>query len=307
MSLSEGSHRVTPSNTTQPSPMTVANSSSSKAESRDHKTKSKPGVSWDGKTTKSSSSKEGRPSSHREEDSDIRLSKHLSKVLRHEAVAMGLSMASDGYVKIDDLLRLKQLSMYDVNDIIRVVENNKKQRFQLAYIPDDTISSIDASIEKESPIENHVIETSASSSDIRLRSDRTHMPTHIRAVQGHSIDIIETNELLSRIIDPADVPICIHGSYKRFLSSIMATGLNKMSRNHIHMATGLPYEVKSGARRDVNVLIYVDVTHAMSEGITFYQSRNGVILTAGVNDSGILPSKYFQRVVNYPSMTSYDG
>lgn len=42
--------------------------------------------------------------------------------------------------------------------------------------------------------------------------------------------------------------VCVHGTYKRLLESILASGLKRMSRVHIHFACGLPSdgEVKSG-------------------------------------------------------------
>jgi 2'-phosphotransferase len=38
------------------------------------------------------------------EDPDVQLSKSLSWILRHGAKGEGLSMRSDGYVKLDDLV-----------------------------------------------------------------------------------------------------------------------------------------------------------------------------------------------------------
>ena len=64
----------------------------------------------------------------------------------------------------------------------------------------------------------------------------------IRAAQGHTIKTINDSELLTEISDPSEVPICIHGTYKAALPIIMETGLNKMKRNHIHMAVGIPGE-----------------------------------------------------------------
>lgn len=45
------------------------------------------------------------------------------------------------------------------------------------------------------------------------------------------------------------VPVCVHGTYARYLDSIFREGLKTMNRNHVHFATGLPKEdgVISGA------------------------------------------------------------
>lgn len=47
---------------------------------------------------------------------------------------------------------------------------------------------------------------------------------------------------------------------------------------------------------DADVFIYVDVGRAMADGIAFYRADNGVILTKGEGDTGILPTRYFERV-----------
>ena len=71
-----------------------------------------------------------------------------------------------------------------------------------------------------------------------------------------------------------------------------------MSRHHIHFATGLPEDsgVISGMRRTCEVYIYIDGAKCSREGIVFYQSDNGVILTAGVNGEGTIPTDYFLYV-----------
>jgi 2'-phosphotransferase len=90
-----------------------------------------------------------------------------------------------------------------------------------------------------------------------------------------------------------------------------------MKRNHIHFATGLPATCSvssedgtqqscrekknvtpvSGMRASSQIYIYVNGRKCATEGIRFYRSDNGVILTAGTNDEGILPVKYFKKVV----------
>lgn len=36
--------------------------------------------------------------------------------------------------------------------------------------------------------------------------------------------------------------VCVHGTYEKFMSSIWQEGLKRMTRNHVHFATGLPKE-----------------------------------------------------------------
>ncbi|KAH0980465.1 hypothetical protein GBA52_007642 [Prunus armeniaca] len=53
-----------------------------------------------------------------------------------------------------------------------------------------------------------------------------------------------------------------------------------------------------GMRRDVNVLIYLDVRKALEEGMKFYISENKVILTEGFD--GVVPVKYFKKIESWP-------
>ena len=49
----------------------------------------------------------------------------------------------------------------------------------------------------------------------------------------------------------------------------------------------------SGMRQGCDVAIWVDMRQAMQDGIKFYISKNGVILTSGVN--GWIGKQYFLR------------
>ena len=117
----------------------------------------------------------------------------------------------------------------------------------------------------------------------------------IRASQGHSMSCINEEELLTRVTSASEIPFCCHGTYDNCLELIMSSGLNKMKRNHIHMAAGKPGEVRSGFRYDCEVLIHIDVEKAMEAGIEFYKSANGVILSPG-DRRGSIPSAYFSSV-----------
>lgn len=71
-----------------------------------------------------------------------------------------------------------------------------------------------------------------------------------------------------------------------------------MGRQHIHFAKGIldDITVLSGIRRDVQVYIFVDLEKALNEGINFFESENGVILTRG-DSNGFLNLRYFKRVI----------
>lgn len=114
----------------------------------------------------------------------------------------------------------------------------------------------------------------------------------IRANQGHTFAIDE-EKLLSPIAVPP--PFVIHGTYNAPLAAIRAQGLSRMKRTHIHMAAG--FDVVSGIRSNCTVAIVVDVRRAMADGIKFFVSDNGVVLTSG-NADGFLEPRYFAAILD---------
>ncbi|KAH8926473.1 hypothetical protein BT69DRAFT_1215204, partial [Atractiella rhizophila] len=127
----------------------------------------------------------------------------------------------------------------------------------------------------------------------------------IRANQGHSIDVAALE--LTPILSSEDLPTCLHGTYKRFWKSIEKEGLRTMTRNHLHLAVGLPGEegVISGVRANCDLFIYINVPLALEAGIKFFRSQNNVILTDGepidVEDGrkeGRLDPRFFAKVVD---------
>lgn len=71
--------------------------------------------------------------SQRELKEDIRISKALSWLLRHNAVKEGLAIDDRGYVAISDVLKHNRLKSLRAtrDDLDRVVKNNAKQRFTI--------------------------------------------------------------------------------------------------------------------------------------------------------------------------------
>ncbi|KAH9287735.1 hypothetical protein KI387_031852, partial [Taxus chinensis] len=192
------------------------------------------------------------------------LGRALSSVLRHKAVGLGLKVRSDGYVAVKDLLSLSTktlvglpLHSHSVDDLKEAVKRDNKQRFGLHEENGQLL---------------------------------------IRANQGHSIRTIKSVELLNSIISPEEVPVCVHGTYLRYLEVIKKEGLKSMNRIHIHFATGLCKEdgVISGMRSSCEVFIYLNVQKAFKDGMKLYRSENGVILTEGFD--GVVPPEYFANI-----------
>lgn len=81
----------------------------------------------------------------------------------------------------------------------------------------------------------------------------------------------------------------------------MEKGLNRMGRNHMHLAIGLPGDgVISGMRSSCQVVIEINMTRAMHgpHRIPFFISSNKVVLAEGLED-GSLPAAYFRYVLDF--------
>lgn len=66
--------------------------------------------------------------------SDVRLSRHMSYLLRHHPEAAGLEMDRRGWVPLDDLVEACITSRHarSRDDVVRVVLENDKQRFEIS-------------------------------------------------------------------------------------------------------------------------------------------------------------------------------
>jgi len=182
---------------------------------------------------------------------------YLSRILRHGPTPQHpVKIRSDGFTDVPTLLSHRKLSGLTLEGLRALVNDDKKGRFSLREEDGGWV---------------------------------------IRANQGHSINVEDLE--LSPILDSGDIPVVIHGSQASKWHLIRETGLSRMNRTHIHFATGMPGEsgVISGMRTHCSLIIYVDAAKAMKDGIEFFKSSNGVILTSGVG--GTLDSKYFQKVI----------
>ena len=98
----------------------------------------------------------------------------------------------------------------------------------------------------------------------------------IRANQGHSINV----ELqLMPVTPPAYL---YHGTVERSLASILAEGLQKMKRQHVHLSADVETATIVGSRRGQPVILKVDSAAMHSDGLVFYLSGNKVWLTDAV-------------------------
>lgn len=106
--------------------------------------------------------------------------------------------------------------------------------------------------------------------------------TKIRASQGHSISV----ELNMNEAEPLE--FLYHGTVAKFLENIKKEGLQKMSRQHVHLSKDQETAIKVGGRRGVPQILTVRSGEMFKDGFKFYLSENNVWLTDEV------PSKYIE-------------
>lgn len=96
--------------------------------------------------------------------------------------------------------------------------------------------------------------------------------SQIRANQGHSVTV---DLQYSQQLPP---PFLYHGTATRFLDSIVAHGLTKMDRHHVHLSGDEQTAIAVGARHGKQVVLTVEAGKMATDGHAFYQSANGVWL-----------------------------
>lgn len=162
-----------------------------------------------------------------------KISKYLSKHLRHQPERIGLELLPGGWVEVKQLLTATAQNGFEISlsELIQVVETNQKQRFAFNDAGD-----------------------------------------LIRANQGHSTEI----DLQLPVRTPP--PTLYHGTHTQAVTEILKTGLQKMSRHHVHLTTNLSVAHEVGGRRGKSIIIGVNAVLMESNGHNFYCTENDVWL-----------------------------
>ena len=164
----------------------------------------------------------------------VRISKTLSKHLRHDPRGIGLTLEAGGWVTVVTLLKALGRKGFSLShsDLEEVVRQNDKQRFAF----DET-------------------------------------GTRIRASQGHSVSV----DLGLTPLEPPE--LLFHGTTSAALDSVMATGLQRMRRQHVHLSVDTDTAQRVGSRHGQAVILRVAALTMHEAGHVFYRSANGVWLT----------------------------
>ena len=164
----------------------------------------------------------------------VAISKFLSKHLRHQPEALGLTLSEGGWVDIAALLDACDKHGFPITreQLDEVVRTSDKKRYTI---------------------------------------DETN--TRIRANQGHTTPV-------DLQLEPLEPPaILYHGSAKKNVTVIMAFGLLKMKRHHVHLSHEIETALTVGKRHGDPVVFAIDSALMHSRGHQFFRSDNGVWLT----------------------------
>lgn len=99
----------------------------------------------------------------------------------------------------------------------------------------------------------------------------------IRASQGHSVSDVDLK--FEAKLPPHKL---YHGTVHKFLNDIKKSGLQKMSRQYLHLSKDTETAVNVGSRRGDAIILEIDAFKMSVDGFTFYESANGVWLTEQV-------------------------
>lgn len=99
----------------------------------------------------------------------------------------------------------------------------------------------------------------------------------IRANQGHSVKSID---LQLEVVKPPE--FLFHGTVLKFMDSIKNTGLQKRSRQHVHLSQDLETATKVGSRRGQPIILKINSGEMYKSNFNFYCSKNNVWLTEDV-------------------------
>ena len=88
----------------------------------------------------------------------------------------------------------------------------------------------------------------------------------------------------------------VHRTFPKNIKGILQYGLNRQGRNHIHF-TNQDALSRTKQKKGADIAIIVNVPKAKLDGLKFYKTANGVIVSPG-NDDGIISPRYFTKVQN---------
>jgi len=122
---------------------------------------------------------------------------------------------------------------------------------------------------------------------------------YVKAYAGHSRENVfrPSDHKLIKLDDPDCPHVITHGSKEKYLESILRHGLrNNEQRNDIHFNGLAPTDTRFVPRDKDNMHVWVDIRQAIKDGVKFYRTPNGIIVSPG--DAGIIDPRYIIKTTS---------
>lgn len=92
----------------------------------------------------------------------------------------------------------------------------------------------------------------------------------IRANQGHSLSVD------AQMAECRPPTVLYHGTAEKYLDGIKANGIEKRTRNYVHLSKDIVTAVKVGSRHGNAVVLVINTQQMYLDGYKFLLSANGV-------------------------------
>ncbi|PSR94253.1 KptA family-domain-containing protein [Coniella lustricola] len=255
------------------------------------------------------------------------ISRALSRLLRHQALNAGIKLDKEGYAPLDKVLQwgpLRTLNI-SVQEIIDVTASNDKQRYSMRSVhPEEeeakssssTNSKDDASYWLIRANQGHSIPLDSSS---LLKPIVLEQPDSIPPVVVHGTyfafwpAVVASGGLRrmgrNHVHCSIGLPPASGKSSQAAVKSpqdntdavdvdVDVDGKESDEAGASAGAIAATPTVISGMRTDAELLVYIDVRRSLEDGaMAWWMSDNGVVLTEGAGEDGLVPAKYFKEVI----------
>ena len=188
-----------------------------------------------------------------------RISRLLTACVRHKPQDFGLILDENGFADLEEVAKLRAFRKYGVSP--------------------RKLAAVTAQISKK-----------------RFIFYRTERQILVAASHGHSQGILRSLRIF-QVLDEETAPEqAFHATQFRHWKSISSNGLQRMDREHIHLAYSEDQE--SGVRQGQDILLVVQTRAMAATGILLLKSVTGVLLTPGVTSGGLLPLHFISEARN---------
>ena len=188
-----------------------------------------------------------------------RLSKLLTAALRHKPADFGLVLQDDGFADLEEVASQRAFRKHGASPRM--------------------LAAVSAALSKKRFV-------------FKLEGSQV----SIAASHGHSRGVLRSYALFQELTVEDAPKLAYHATQFRKWNGISTTGLQRMDREHVHMA--LQADQESGLRQNQDLLIVVAAQEMVASGIMLLRSATDVLLTPGVTSNGILPLHFIVEIRN---------